>query len=64
MQLSKEPHTGLRLLLSFSLQSLDPMNCGTPGFSVTHHLLNFAQVYVRCIGDAIQPPHPLTPSSP
>ena len=28
------------------------------------HLPNFAQVHVHCIGDAIQPSHPLTPSSP
>ena len=28
------------------------------------HLPNFAQVHVHCIGDAIQPSHPLMPSSP
>ena len=28
------------------------------------HLPNFAQVHVHCIGDAIQPSHPLTPSYP
>ena len=27
--------------------------------SVPHHLLEFAQVQVHCIGDAIQLPHPL-----
>ena len=27
-----------------------------------HHLPKFAQVHVHCIGDAIQPSHPLTPS--
>ena len=30
----------------------------------THHLLEFAQVHVHCINDAIQPSHPLMPSSP
>ena len=30
----------------------------------SHHLLKFAQVHVHCIGDAIQPSRPLTPSSP
>ena len=25
-----------------------------------HHLLKFAQVHVHCIGDGIQPSHPLT----
>ena len=29
-----------------------------------HHFPRFAQVHVHCIGDAIQPPHPLKPSSP
>ena len=34
------------------------------GFPVPHHLPEFAQVYVHCIGDAIQPSHPPLPSSP
>ena len=29
-----------------------------------HHLPEFAQVHVHCIGNAIQPSHPLVPSSP
>ena len=41
----------------------DPMDCSTPGLSVPHHLPKFAQVHVHCIGDAIQPSHPLRPSS-
>ena len=40
-----------------------PMNCSTSGLSVPHHLPKFAQVHVHCIGDAIQPSHPLTPTS-
>ena len=43
--------------------SLGPHDCSTPGLSVPHHLLKFAQVNVHCIGDATQPSHPLTPSS-
>ena len=35
-----------------------------PGFPVLHRTLKFAQVPVHCISDAIQPSHPLTPSSP
>ena len=31
----------------------DPMDCSTPGFPVPHHLPDFAQVHVHCIGDAI-----------
>ena len=41
----------------------NPMDCSTPGLSVPHHLPKFAQIYVHCIGDAIQPSHPLRPSS-
>ena len=44
--------------------SWNPMDCSTPGFSVLHHLLEFAQVHVHWIGDAIQPSHPLSPFSP
>ena len=36
----------------------DLTDCSTPGFSVPHHLLKFAQVHVHCISDAIQPSHP------
>ena len=31
----------------------DPMACSTPGLPVPHHLLEFAQVHVDCISDAI-----------
>ena len=41
----------------------NPMDCSTPGLPVPHHLLRFAQVHVHCFGDAIQPSHPLMPSS-
>ena len=43
----------------------DPMDCSTPGFPALHYLLEFAQVHVHWISDAIQPSHPLSsPSSP
>ena len=35
----------------------NPVDCSTPGFPVPHHLLEFAQVHVHWIGDAIQPSH-------
>ena len=41
-----------------------PTDCSNPGFPVPHHLLTFAQVHVYWIGDAVQPSHPLMPSSP
>ena len=42
----------------------DPIDSGTLGFPVPQHLLEFAQVHVNCISVAIQPPHPLMPSTP
>ena len=35
-----------------------------PGSSVLHYSPNFVQIHVHRVGDAIQPPHPLSPSSP
>ena len=37
---------------------------GPPGFLVLHHLLEFAQIHVCWVCDAIQPSHPLSPPSP
>ena len=37
------------------------MDCSTPGFPVLHYLLEFAQIHVHWVGDAIQPSHPLLP---
>ena len=36
------------------------MDCSTPGFPVLHCLPEFAQILVHCVGDAIQPSHPLS----
>ena len=41
-----------------------PMDCSTPVFPVLHYLLDLAQTHVHWVGDAIQPSHPLSPSSP
>ena len=40
------------------------MDCSMPDFSVLHCLLEFAQIHVHRVGDAIQPSHPLSPLSP
>ena len=32
-----------------------PMDCSTPGLPVLHHLLEFAQIHVHWVSDAIQP---------
>ena len=42
----------------------DPMDCSTPGLPVHHQLPEFTQTHVHWIGDAIQPPHPLSSPSP
>ena len=42
----------------------DPMDCSTSGFLVLHCLLEFAQTHVHRVGDALQPSHPLSSSSP
>ena len=43
--------------------SLWPHGLQHAGLPVPHHLLEFAQVHVHCIRDAVQPSHPLTSSS-
>ena len=40
------------------------IDCSTPGLPVPHSLPEFAQTQVHWVGDAIQPSHPLSPSSP
>ena len=42
----------------------DPMDCSTPGLPVHHQLLESTQTRVHRVGDAIQPPHPLSSPSP
>ena len=42
-----------------------PMNCSTPVLPVYHQLPEFTQTHALRVGDAIQPPHPLSsPSLP
>ena len=42
----------------------NPMDCCMPGFPVLHHLTGFAQTHVLWVGDAMQPPFPLSSLSP
>ena len=37
----------------------DPIDCSTPGFPVHHQLPELTQTHVHCVGDTIQPSHPL-----
>ena len=42
----------------------DPMNHSMSGLPVHHQLLESTQTHVHCVGDAIQPSHPLSSPSP
>ena len=42
----------------------DPINCSTPGLPVHHQLPESTQTHVHCVGDAIQPSHPLSSPLP
>ena len=42
----------------------NPMDCSLPDSSDLHYLLEYAQIHVHSVGNAIQPSHPLPPSSP
>ena len=43
-----------------SSPTLQPHDCSTPGFPVLHQLPELAQTHIHQVGDAIQPPHPLS----
>ena len=40
------------------------MDCSMSGFPFLHYIPEFAQTHAHWVGDAIQPSHPLLPSSP
>ena len=42
----------------------DPMDRNMPGLPVHHQLLEFTQIHVHWVSDAIQPSHPLSSPSP
>ena len=46
------------------LTRCDPMNCNMPGLPVHHQLPESTQTHVHCVGDAIQPSHPLLSPPP
>ena len=52
-----------RTVAQSCLSLCDPMDCSMPGFPILPYLLEFAQTHVHQVGDAIQPSHPLSPSS-
>ena len=58
----------MSLLFSCSAQLCltlcDSIDWSMPGYSVLHHLQEFAQTHVHWVGDAIHPSHLLSPCSP
>ena len=42
----------------------DPVDYNMPGSPVLHYLLEFAQIHVHWVSDAIWPSHPLPPPTP
>ena len=42
----------------------DPMDCSMPAFPVHHQLPELIQTHIHQVGDAIQPPNPLSSPSP
>ena len=41
-----------------------PTLCSTPGFPIHHQVPELAQMHVHQVGEAIQPSHPLSSTSP
>ena len=54
---------GLFSVAKSCLTLCDPMDCSTAGFLVLHHHPEFAQTHLHWVSDAIQPSHPLPPST-
>ena len=58
-QLHEQPSDQFSSVTQSRLVLRDPMDCSTPGFPAHHQLPEPTQTHVHCIGDAIQPSHPL-----
>ena len=58
------------LIIQFSsvtqlcLTLCNPTDCRTPGLPIHHQLPEPTQTHVHCVGDAIQPSHPLSSPCP
>ena len=53
-----------RSFAQLCLTLCNPMDCSTPGLLVHHQLPEPTQTHVHCVGDAVQPSHPLSFPSP
>ena len=56
--------SSVQLLSCVQLFVTPGRNCSMPDFLIPHQLLEITQTHVHWVGDAIQPSHPLSSSSP
>ena len=63
-QTERELEINMGVFAQWCLTLCSPMDYRMTGFPVLHHLPEFAQSHVCWAGDAIQPSHPLSSSSP
>ena len=61
---SQSPEGEFSSVTQLCLTLCTPLDCSTPGLSVSHQLLELAQTNVHWVSDAIQPSHPLLSPSP
>ena len=57
-------HGSVQFTYSVVSNCCDPMNHSMPGVPVHHQLPESTQTHLHWVGDAIQPPHPLSSPSP
>ena len=55
--------TALAAFVVQSLSHVQHVDCSTPGFPALLYFPEFVLTHVHCIDDAIQPSHPLSPTS-
>ena len=60
----KYQFSSVQFSCSVMSDSLQPMNCSTPGLPVHHQLPKFIQTPIHQVSDAIQASHPLSSPSP
>ena len=64
MTIKSKFNTTVIVQLLISLTLCKPVNSSTPGFLALHYHPKFGQTHIHWVSDAIQPFHPLSPSSP
>ena len=63
-ELSRKPSVQFSSVAQSCPTLCDPMNHSTTGLPVHHQLLEFTQIHIHRVSDAIQPSHPLSSPSP